>query len=201
MDDINKNISELDVVKRVNEKTQIQPLTYLILKLVENQENNSNAAGFIDASGKCIKLTKKQIREGFKPAAGTECDTESKGDAATVKALEEYLEQHPEYAQTNEKLKKEVNKAGGWEKFMNNFNTWAKTEQGTDILNTVGGLFAGLMGKQTTPDIEVKQGIYGNGNGDSKGLSPVWWVVIGVGGLALLGGIAFAIIKFGVKKQ
>lgn len=196
MDDVNKNISELDIVNRTNEKSEIQPLTILVLELSKNKEENSNAAGFIDASGKCKKLTNKQIKAGYK----SDCDTESKGDAATVAAVEEYLKSHPELANQNEKLKSEVNKAGGWQNFWNNFTTWSKTDQGVDILNTAGGLLGGLLGRQETPQVDVSNKIYGDNN-EPKGLNPIWWVAIAVGGIALIGGIAFAIYKFGVKKN
>jgi hypothetical protein len=200
MDDVNKNISEMDIVKRNQTPSTIQPLTRLVLEIAKRKkEEKSNAAGFLDANKKCVKLSKKQIKEGFVPAKGTACDTESKYGAPTVETLEEYLKNHPEAATQNENLKKEVDKAGGWEKFMAGFSTLSKTEKGTETLNTVGGLLGGLFGVQTTPESNVTKDLYSDNKGD--GLNPVWWVVIGVGTIALLGGIAFAIYKFGVKKQ
>lgn len=177
----------------------VEPLTYLTLMLVQNQEQTSNAAGYLDNNGKCIKLTRKQIKAGFKPAAGTECDTESKGDADTVAAFETFIKNNPELAGQNETLKKDVDKAGGWKNFWNNFSTWSKTEQGAGILNTVGMLAGGLMGNQQTPEADLPKG-YPKPQ-QSTGMNPIWWVLIGIGGLALLGGLAFGIYKLSVKKS
>lgn len=173
----------------------VEPLTYLALMLTQNQEQTSNAAGYLDGSGKCVKLKKKEIKAGYK----SDCDTESKGDAATVAAVEEFIKNNPQVAEQNQTLKKEVDKAGGWKNFWNNFSTWSKTEQGAGILNTVGMLAGGLMGNQQTPEADLPKG-YPTPQ-QSTGMNPIWWILIGIGGLALLGGLAFGIYKLSVKKS
>jgi hypothetical protein len=85
-------------------KLMVEPLTYLTLMLTQNQEQTSNAAGYIDASKKCVKLTKKQIKAGFTPVAGTECDTDTYGRtptatssdyAPTVQTYEDWIKNNP----------------------------------------------------------------------------------------------------------
>jgi hypothetical protein len=179
----------------------VEPLTYLTLMLVQNQEQTSNAAGYIDASKKCVKLKKKEIKAGFK----SDCDTETyvkpavQTNQPTVETYDEWIKNNPELAGQNETLKKEVDKAGGWKNFWNNFSTWSKTEQGAGILNTVGMLAGGLMGNQQTPEADLPKG-YPTPQ-QSTGMNPIWWVLIGIGGLALLGGLAFGIYKLSVKKS
>lgn len=187
-------------------KLVVEPLTYLTLMLAQNQEQTSNAAGYIDASKNCVKLTRKQIKAGFKPAAGTECDTDTYGRTpitsntvytTTAQQLQQVITTNPQLAEQNETLKKEVDKAGGWKNFWNNFSTWSKTEQGQGVLNSVGMLAGGLFGNQQTPEVDSRD----SHQQESTGMNPIWWVLIGIGGLALLGGLSFGIYKLSVKKS
>jgi hypothetical protein len=57
-------------------------------------------------------------------------------------------------------------------------------------------LAGGLLGNQQTPDVD-----YPKDYQETKGMNPIWWVLIGIGGLALLGGLAFGIYKLSVNKS
>lgn len=181
-------------------KLIVEPLTYLTLMLAQNQEQTSNAAGYTDASGKCVKLKKKQIEAGYV----SNCDTSNANTTTsnnnlepTVQTYDDWIKNNPQLAEQNETLKKDVDKAGGWKNFWNNFSTWSKTEQGQGVLNSVGMLAGGLFGNQQTPEVDSRD----YQPQESTGMNPIWWVLIGIGGLALLGGLAFGIYKLSVKKS
>ncbi len=181
-------------------KLIVEPLTYLTLMLAQNQEKISNAEGYyVDKTGYCRGYyddnTNLVRTEDGKPIKCKK--NQANKQIYTVDSINELIKNNNELSDINETLKKDVDKAGGWKNFWNNFTTWSKTEQGQGTLNSAGMLAGGLFGNQQTPEVDSRD----YQPQESTGMNPIWWVLIGIGGLALLGGLAFGIYKLSVKKS
>lgn len=191
-------------------KPQIEPLTYLALILANFQpeEIKSGVDGlYYNDDGVCAKYI-------IKPTGRIECAT--KGEklpnvplnpkeqadaeqklADAIAAINAKVKADKELIAANEQLKTEVNKAGGGNKFWENLNNFFKSDTGKSIVP----IAAGLLGNQAPPTVDVNNDLYGGANPPSKGLDPVWWVVIAVGGVILLTGIGYGIYRFGIKPK
>lgn len=196
-------------INQTQQPIQVEPLVYLALLLANKQSGeqineqtsgaNAEEGYYYNSKQQCDYFDKKQIKVFIdKYGKGSVIPCNPLTSSGVINDMNEIAKNNPDYIKANEKLKDEV-KNKGWKDFLAGLSDWAKTDTGTDVLNTVGLLASGTLGQQNVPDIDVNAEL--DKKKTSQGLSPVVWVAIALGTLFILGGVGFAIYKYSVKKK